>query len=135
MGYRCPVCEAPQPDAKHLANHLAFTGLMAGENHELWLDDHVPDWAEHDPESLGEALAEIVPTTELDGIGSDDHQHDRPSVDPVSRNVPSNEELDPVTRAALAEAREMTQEMEEQSRETSETSDSEDADREEGEDR
>ena len=42
MGYACPVCEIPHQDATHLANHLAFTAMTHGDDHEAWLDDH-PD--------------------------------------------------------------------------------------------
>jgi hypothetical protein len=139
MGYRCPVCESPQPDAEHLANHLAFTGLMGEEDHEGWLDDHVPDWADRDPTSLGEALADLVPTVDLDGNASDGHEHhDHPSVETVST---LNQEVDPVTRAALEEAREMTREMQpesasdEGSGSSAVSTDSDDGDGAEGEDR
>lgn len=58
MGYRCPVCDDPQADGVHLANHLAFTALVRAGDHEDWLDDHVPDWGE-----MGEGeLAEVVGT-------------------------------------------------------------------------
>lgn len=50
MGYACPVCGTPQADARHLANHLAFTAMLHGEGHEAWLDEHAPDW-----ETAGEA--------------------------------------------------------------------------------
>lgn len=136
MGYRCPVCESPHPDSEHLANHVAFTGLMGGEDHESWLDEHVPDWADRDPESLGDALAEIVSTVDLEGVGSDDNgQLGRPNVDTVSPDSGPDDEFDPVTEAALAEARAMTEEMVGQSGETDGSSDTEEADRTEGEDR
>ena len=38
MGYACPVCEDPQSDATHLANHLAFTAMLRGGEHGEWLD-------------------------------------------------------------------------------------------------
>lgn len=64
MVYRCPVCQHPQVDETHLANHLAFTALVRGGDHESWLDETVPDW-----ESVGEAelatrLADHVEATE-----------------------------------------------------------------------
>ena len=43
MGYACPVCDHPQADARHLANHLAFTALARGGDHEAWLDDAVAE--------------------------------------------------------------------------------------------
>ncbi|PSP70281.1 hypothetical protein BRC79_02495 [Halobacteriales archaeon QH_8_67_27] len=54
MGYACPVCDDPQADAEHLANHLAFTAMLRGDGHEAWLDDHVDDWADLAPEELAE---------------------------------------------------------------------------------
>lgn len=61
MGYACPVCDDPQQDAEHLANHLAFQALTHGDDHESWLDEHAPDWADGGPTDLApriEALAE-----------------------------------------------------------------------------
>ncbi|MFC6771069.1 DUF5810 domain-containing protein, partial [Halorubrum pallidum] len=52
MGYACPVCETPQRDGEHLAHHLAFTAMLHGDDHAEWLDDHVADWADRDPDGL-----------------------------------------------------------------------------------
>jgi len=52
MGYACPVCGDPQADGEHLANHLAFTAMLGDDDHEAWLDDHAPDWADSDPGEL-----------------------------------------------------------------------------------
>lgn len=57
MEYACPVCGDPQVDRRHLANHLAFTALLRGGDHESWLDDRVPGWADRDEDALAEALA------------------------------------------------------------------------------
>jgi hypothetical protein len=78
MGYACPVCDLPQHDAEHLANHLAMTALTHADDHETWLDDHVADWSEESPESLGDRvapLAEEVPheTVFEDATGGHDH--------------------------------------------------------------
>ncbi|MFB6196643.1 MAG: DUF5810 domain-containing protein, partial [Halobacteriaceae archaeon] len=27
MGYLCPICEEPQVDPEHLANHMAFSAI------------------------------------------------------------------------------------------------------------
>lgn len=62
MGYRCPVCEDPQADGVHLANHLALTSMVRGGDHEAWLDEHVPGWAE---------LGETELATELTGKAED----------------------------------------------------------------
>lgn len=57
MGYACPVCDHPQHDAEHLANHLALTAITHGDDHEAWLDDHAPDWGADSPAELGERVA------------------------------------------------------------------------------
>jgi hypothetical protein len=81
MGYRCPVCGDPQADDVHLANHLAFTAMLRGGDHEAWLDDHVDDW-----EHLGEAELAARVTDNADETDypqvfedtTDDASHDRP---------------------------------------------------------
>jgi hypothetical protein len=57
MGYACPVCDHPQHDAEHLANHLALTAITHGDDHEAWLDDNAPDWGADSPAELGERVA------------------------------------------------------------------------------
>jgi hypothetical protein len=57
-GYACPVCDDPQADIGHLANHLAFTAILRNEAHADWLDEHVPAWNEYDEAELSSALAE-----------------------------------------------------------------------------
>ena len=84
MGYTCPVCGDPQSDAAHLANHLAFTALIRGGDHEAWLDERVPDWESHDEASLGQRVAEYAEETEFPQVFEDttggqtagDHAHD-----------------------------------------------------------
>lgn len=77
MAYRCPVCDNPETDAEHLANHLAFTAVIRGDGHESWLDEHVPDWGDDDPESLAPKVAEAVPEVEVPEFEGDDHaSHD-----------------------------------------------------------
>jgi len=78
MAYRCPVCDNPETDAEHLANHLAFTAVIRGDGHEGWLDEHVPGWGEENPETLAPKVAEAVPAVEvpeLDDDGHDGHDH------------------------------------------------------------
>ncbi|MFB6091207.1 MAG: DUF5810 domain-containing protein [Halobellus sp.] len=127
MGYACPVCETPQQDARHLANHLAFTAMVHGDEHEAWLDDHVPDWAEMGEADLGPEVAEHAPETDYDQVFEDtahahghdhahDHQHGDPDagvggVDPASAAAAGQGSLDEETRKILAEARELTAEM------------------------
>lgn len=76
MGYACPVCDAEQPDGEHLANHVAFTAMARGGDHETWLDDAVPDWPERNPDTLG---PELVPhATEIEtAVTTDDGAHPR----------------------------------------------------------
>lgn len=75
MGYRCPVCDAEEIDAVHLANHLAVTASLGRPDHRDWLEEHAPNWGECGPEELGEIVSEHateVETPEFDGHA---HQH------------------------------------------------------------
>lgn len=79
MGYECPVCGVPQVDARHLANHLAFTALLHGEDHEAWLDEHVPEWSTRGEAYLAERAVEHateVDDSEAFGGAKHEHQHD-----------------------------------------------------------
>jgi hypothetical protein len=71
MGYACPVCEDPQSDATHLANHLAFTAMLRGGEHGEWLDEHVPEWGELDEAELGERVAEHAEETAFPQVFED----------------------------------------------------------------
>jgi len=71
MGYECPVCATPQRDRRHLADHLAVTAMTHGDDHADWLDEHVPDWGEHSPRSLGDAAAEHAAETTYDQVFED----------------------------------------------------------------
>ena len=84
MGYACPVCETPQRDGEHLAHHLAFTAMLHGDDHEAWLDDHVPDWADRDPAGLASAVTEYADATEYHEVFEDTAggTRGRPNVDP-----------------------------------------------------
>jgi hypothetical protein len=57
-GYACPVCDAPQADIGHLANHLAFTAMLRDDGHGDWLDERVPDWADRGEADLAAELGE-----------------------------------------------------------------------------
>ena len=101
MGYACPVCDTPQRDAEHLANHLAFTAMLHGDAHETWLDDHVPEWGD-----AGAAYEEVFEDTV--------HDHDASVPDGAAGNGPAVDaggELDAEARRTLATAREMTRAM------------------------
>ncbi|MEF8856566.1 MAG: DUF5810 domain-containing protein [Haloplanus sp.] len=114
MGYACPVCETPQRDAEHLANHLAFTAMLHGDAHEEWLDDHAPDWSEAGVAELAPVVVEYADDVAYDEVFEDtverqatDHAHERSSVaSPFDAG-----DLDADAQRALAEAREMTRAM------------------------
>lgn len=78
MAYACPVCGDPQADAVHLANHLAFTAMTSGADHEGWLDEHVPGWGQLGEEELAAEVTEHAESTDLQGAfdvaGSDDEE-------------------------------------------------------------
>jgi hypothetical protein len=57
-GYACPVCDDPQADVGHLANHLAFTAMLRDDGHGDWLDEHVPGWNEYGEAELAAELGE-----------------------------------------------------------------------------
>ncbi|MFB6195829.1 MAG: DUF5810 domain-containing protein [Haloplanus sp.] len=113
MGYACPVCDTPHPDADHLANHLAFTAMLHGDAHEEWLDDRIPDWDGKGTEDLAAIVSDHAEDADYDAVfeeaipegtadGHPDHAHGTP-LDGGS--------LDDDARRALAEAREMTRAM------------------------
>lgn len=98
MGYSCPVCGTPQADGRHLANHLAFTALIHGDDHETWLAEHAPGWEEAGERELAARVVEGAAETAFppdaeqgtDGGeetsardhehgGSDGHDHDERS--------------------------------------------------------
>ena len=124
MGYACPVCETPQRDAEHLANHLAFTAMLHGDDHETWLDDRVPGWADagvaelaavvtdHAPEAAYDEVFEDAVPEQGRGHGRDayghDHDHGRSTPPGGVADVPK---ADAETRQVLAEARALTREM------------------------
>ncbi|RLM56445.1 hypothetical protein DVK02_08005 [Halobellus sp. Atlit-31R] len=126
MGFACPVCEIPQQDATHLANHLAFTAMVHADDHEAWLDEHVPEWAEHGEAELAPKVAELASETDYEqvfedtahahGHGGHGHQHGQQpdhasGVDPEAAAAAGRGALDDEARAVLAEARELTAEM------------------------
>ena len=71
MGYECPVCETPQADARHLANHMAFTAVIGDAEHEAWLDEHAPGWAEAGEAELAPRIAEHAPEAEFPQVFED----------------------------------------------------------------
>jgi hypothetical protein len=106
MGYACPVCEQPQRDASHLANHLAFTAIGGDEAHETWLDEYVPDWGERDPESLGSEVSGYAEEREVEVVTEERVAEGNPHRGPT--RAP---DLDAEAQDVLAEAEAMTREM------------------------
>jgi hypothetical protein len=134
MGYACPVCETPQQDAEHLANHLAFTAMLHGDAHEEWLDEHAPEWESRSPADLAERVADAAEETAYDAVfedtvgraGGDGHAHGDgaghghpsppaggrgPDVDVAAAERRGTDALDAEASEALAEARRMTREL------------------------
>lgn len=135
MGYACPVCEEPQIDARHLANHLAFLAMLGREEHEAWLAEHAPGWEEGGERELAARVRELADDAEypqvfedttgrLDSEHGDDtersgklfeddhahgHEHDfsqgRPSA------VVDEGNLTPEQQEIFAEAQALTREM------------------------
>jgi hypothetical protein len=79
MGYACPVCETPQSDGEHLANHLAFAAILGDLDHESWLDEYAPGWDEEGPDELAPRITEYADEKEYPQVFEDtvhDHGHD-----------------------------------------------------------
>ena len=71
MGYECPVCGDPQADETHLANHLAFTAIARGGDHEAWLDEHVPEWGQLDDAGLADAVVDLAEEADFPQVFED----------------------------------------------------------------
>ncbi|OYR53513.1 DUF5810 domain-containing protein [Halorubrum halodurans] len=131
MGYACPVCATPQRDGEHLAHHLAFTAMLHGDDHETWLDEHAPAWAESEPAALAADVVEHAEPAEYHEVFEDTTDRGRPAVDAGmgghaeggdhghehgaghghARGHGGAGGMDPETAAAVEEARELTREM------------------------
>ena len=117
MGHACPVCETPQRDAEHLANHLAFTAMLHGDAHEAWLDEHAPGWIEDGAAELAPVVVEYADQAEYDEVFEDTvpegdghgHAHEQGHA-PTGAAFDAGD-ADGDTRRVLAEAREMTRAM------------------------
>ena len=107
MGYECPVCATEEADGEHLANHLAFTALVRGGDHEAWLDEHAPDWADRDPEGLAGEVTDYATETDAEPT-SEPHDHNAPAVERTGEGDLSGDAAE-----ILAEAEEMTRRMRE----------------------
>ncbi|MFC7202731.1 DUF5810 domain-containing protein [Haloferax namakaokahaiae] len=152
MGYACPVCDAPQRDETHLANHLALQALVHGDDHEAWLDEHEPDWESMNADRLGPLVAEFAEEGEYGEVFEDtvdrrsggsmgsahghghghDHTHSHPHGDEHAQSQPFGGESEQLTGDAadiFQEARRLTKEMQaDETRTEAEESDDEDAD-------
>ena len=120
MGYACPVCDDPQADAGHLANHLAFTALARGGDHEAWLDEHVPGWGQLGESELADELVDEAEEAEYPQVFEESgveggHDHDQGThghgVDPADARARGRGEMDDEARAIMEEARAITEEM------------------------
>ncbi|SER29394.1 DUF5810 domain-containing protein [Natrinema salaciae] len=121
MGYACPVCDAEEADAVHLANHLAITASLGREDHREWLEEHAPDWGDCSPEELGELVsphAAEIDTPEFEGRGhGHDHGHEpgRPGSleDGIARQSrqPGRGSMTAETETVLREAAALTRQM------------------------
>ncbi|MCU4719241.1 DUF5810 domain-containing protein [Halapricum hydrolyticum] len=122
MAYRCPVCEEVQADAVHLADHLAFTAVIRGGDHESWLDEHVPDWGGDDPEGLAARLRDVDAVESIDHPIDEVRDSEVRAGEGVSRRPDAgqhaldSDSLDDEAREILARARELTRQTEDDER-------------------
>lgn len=136
MGYACPVCDAHEADAVHLANHLAITASLGRDDHREWLAEHAPDWGDCSPEELGERVsphAEEIDTAASETTGHDhDHGHGHQPGRPDSleegiarqSRQPGRGSMTAETEQVLREAAELTREMQSPSDDADDGSDS-----------
>ncbi|SEW17850.1 DUF5810 domain-containing protein [Natrinema salifodinae] len=120
MGYACPVCDAEEADAEHLANHLAITASLGREEHREWLEERAPDWGDCSPAELGDIVsrhAEEIDTPDFEGTGHD-HAHEPGRPDSLEAGIarqsqrPGRGTMTAEAEQVLEEARELTQRME-----------------------
>jgi hypothetical protein len=113
MAYACPVCDAVEADAEHLANHLAVTASLHDGDHASWLEEHAPDWPDRSPSELGATAVEHAQerVTENGPIADDHGEGARPDVRNVrsGSGVGADHRLDAETKRVLREARELTE--------------------------
>ena len=111
MGYACPVCGAEEADGEHLANHVAFTAMLRSDEHEDWLDDHVPDWSDRNPETLAPDITPHAPETETEVV-TDEGAHPRGLDGEVADHGGyGRDTLSGDQQAVLDEARDLTRQM------------------------
>ncbi|MEF8814554.1 MAG: DUF5810 domain-containing protein [Halovenus sp.] len=132
MGYSCPVCGDPQADDIHLANHLAFTAIARGGDHETWLDEHVTEWGGMGEAELADAVTDHAEETEYpqvfeDTTGEQEHRHRGTDLPPGTEQLTPDGSLDAEAEAILAEAREMTRKRRERRRDDTDDRESDEA--------
>ena len=121
MGYACPVCDAEEADAVHLANHLAITASLGREDHRAWLAEYAPDWSDCTPDELGERISphvQEIDTPEFEAGGHDHgHSHEPGRPDSLEEGIarqsrqPGRGSMTAETQRVLEEAAELTREM------------------------
>jgi hypothetical protein len=118
MAYACPVCDAVEADAEHLANHLAITASLHEGDHAAWLDDHAPDWPNRSPSELGTTAVEHAEEREVEG-STHSHEHGQESGLPPETDSgwmdASEAGADNETERVLREARELTRQAQRES--------------------
>jgi hypothetical protein len=131
MGYVCPVCDAEEADAVHLANHLAITASLGRTDHREWLAEYAPDWSDCGPEELGGIVSEYAEEIETPGFESHDHDHGRPASleEGIARQSrrPGRGSMTAEAEDVLREAAELTREMQSSSEDDPPTADDPDA--------
>ncbi|GAB3698652.1 hypothetical protein GCM10028858_11990 [Halorubrum pallidum] len=109
--------------------------MLHGDDHAEWLDDHVADWADRDPDGLAAEVTEHAEAAEYHEVFEDTVDRGRPDVDVGAHAgrargdhahdgrghahgsaaspgvVDESGATDPETAEALEEAKEMTREM------------------------
>ena len=122
MGYACPVCGAEQLDGVHLANHLAVTASIGRKDHEAWLEEHAPDWADCGPKELAaqviehadeietpEFETEAFQRGEFERFESEDREHPHSPIDELATRKRGGVADAADVRSVLETARELTE--------------------------
>lgn len=110
MAYACPVCEAPQADGAHLANHLAFTALLHDDEHADWLDGVAADWADRTPEDLADVVIEHAEEIDVDTVTAEAADGSRPTT--RTADLPADSEVQRVVEEAIEMIEERYEESE-----------------------
>ena len=136
MGYACPVCGAEQLDGVHLANHLAVTASIGRTDHETWLEEQAPDWADCGPAELAAQVVEHADEIEtpefetpafqrgeFERFESEDREHAHGPVDELATRKYSGDAGAADVRSVLETARELTERRWESDEGTGESAD------------